>query len=461
MSPECILVVDDKQAVLTALQQLLETESHEVLTITDPSLIPGILSVRKIDLVLMDMNFRPGESSGREGLEWLRRILDLDPQMVVVTMTAYGETALAVEAMKTGAVDFIVKPWDNEKLLATVNSGLKLKNSYDLVARLRMRQEYLQSQLAGPETDMIGESTAIKEVKKIIARVAPTDSSILVLGENGTGKEMIAREIHKQSLRSQEAFVHVDLGAISDTLFESELFGHVRGAFTDAATDRAGRFEVSSGGTLFLDEIGNLPYHLQGKLLNVLQNREVYRVGSNRAISVDVRIICATNRDLRQMIANRKFREDLYYRINTIEILAPPLRDRGRDIILLAKSFIDEYMKKLGKPGLQFSQAYFEELMDAPWPGNIRQLRNHIERSVILFDGSDSPDLFRAGQAIRDEEGRPEKGSLQGMERELLIRVIRKHAGNIKRAALELGVARSTVYNKMKRYRIKPDHYDQ
>ncbi|MFC2089629.1 sigma-54-dependent transcriptional regulator [Bacteroidota bacterium] len=455
MNEGCILLVDDNQAVLTALTQLLESEYRMVLSIREPDLIPGILAVSRVDVVLLDMNFSAGESSGTEGLLWLKRILDLESEAVVVMMTAFGETEVAVRAMKMGATDFILKPWNDEKLLATMQSAYKLKTSKETIARLRIREDQLIRQIAGSTSPMIGESPAILSIKKIIAQVAPTESSVLILGENGTGKEMIAREIHNQSLRKEEVFIHVDLGSISDSLFESELFGHVRGAFTDASSDRAGRFEAASGGTLFLDEIGNLPYHLQGKLLSALQNREVYRLGSNKAIQIDIRIICATNQDIKGLIQKKLFREDLYYRINTIEITAPPLRERGNDIILLARHFIEEFKKKLGKESMQFPASYLEGLTRISWPGNIRQLRNHIERTVILSDEV-------AQEQVQDSEGSDPVSTgntypqtLEGIEMNYLLNALEKNKGNIKRTAEELGIARSTLYNKLKRYRIQ------
>lgn len=454
MNEGYILLVDDNQAVLAALVQLLESEYSTVKAIREPDLIPGILAVSSVDVILLDMNFSRGESSGKEGLQWLKRIMEITEDAVVVMMTAYGETEVAVEAMKSGATDFILKPWNDDKLLATLQSAFKIKKSQETIARLKIREDQLKRQLAEGTSPMIGESPPMRSIKKMISRVAPTDSSVLILGENGTGKEMIAREIHAQSLRSEEVFVHVDLGSISDTLFESELFGHIRGAFTDAASDRAGRFEVASGGTLFLDEIGNLPFHLQGKLLSVLQNREVYRLGSNKPIRVDVRIICATNQDLKAMIQDKSFREDLYYRINTIEITAPPLRERGNDIILLARRFIAEYQKKLGKESLHFQESFMESLKKMAWPGNIRQLRNHIERTAILSD--DVAELRYIEEVTSPhniESGDP--GTLEGVEMNYLLTALKKNNGNIKRTAEELGIARSTVYNKLKRYNMQ------
>lgn len=447
-----ILLIDDNPNVIIALSQLLEPEFSQVFTINEPDLIPGILELKSIDVILMDMNFKPGDSSGEEGLIWLKRVLKIDPDSVVVMMTAYGEVELAVKAIKGGANDFILKPWNNEKLIATIKSGLQLRRSREMIQNLRNKQVHLSQEISDKQSELIGESAAMFGVKSIISKIAATDSSILILGENGTGKELIAREIHNQSDRRDEVFVHVDMGAISDSLFESELFGHMKGAFTDAAQDRAGRFEIASGGTLFLDEIGNLSPNLQSKLLNVIQNREVYRLGSNKSTHVDIRIICATNQKMEELIGSKNFREDLYYRINTIEIVSPPLRERDKDILLLASYFLDEFKRKHRKENLFFSRAYQQYLMKQSWPGNVRQLRNHIEKVVILSESSTiSPDENLDGKVSGKPSLKPAT-TLAAIQKEILLEILHKNNGNIAKSAAELGVARSTIYNKMKKY---------
>lgn len=450
-----VLIVDDNQAVLSALSQLLEYEVEKVIGIKSPALIPGILETQEVDVIIMDMNFSRGATDGKEGIAWLKRILQDDPDAVVLLITAYGEMDLAVDAMKCGASDFIAKPWDNDKLVATVRSGIMLKKSRKKVRQLQSKQNHLSHYIEAGHEKLSGRSPEMNHVQETIRKVAASDSNVLVLGENGTGKELIAREIHQASDRSDEVFVHVDLGAISESLFESELFGHTRGAFTDAKADKPGRIEIASGGTLFLDEIGNLQPAMQTKLLNVLQNREIYRIGSNKPQAADFRLISATNQNLRAMIAEKRFREDLYYRINTIEITAPPLRDRGQDIIDLANYFLEKYRIKHKRPGIKFSPGALEAVQGNHWPGNVRQLQHSVERAVLLADGRkiEAGDIF-PGSTIkhkRDEIKRPTLAQLE----EISIRdSIQRNGGNLSKAARELGVARSTLYNKMKSYGI-------
>ncbi len=454
MKKGSILLVDDNQNVLNALEQLLEPEFKQVFTIAEPDLIPGILELKSVDVILMDMNFKPGFNSGEEGLLWLQRILKIDPDSVVIMMTAYGEVDLAVRAIKGGANDFILKPWNNDKLITTLKSGLDLRQSRDTIRTLKNKQAHLNKEISEGQYRLMGNSPPMLEIKKIISKIAATDSSILVLGENGTGKELIAREIHNQSERKEEVFIHVDMGAISDSLFESELFGHMKGAYTDATTDRAGRFEIASGGTLFLDEIGNLSSHLQSKLLNVIQNREVYRLGSNKPIHVDIRIICATNQNLEELIRQKKFREDLYYRINTIEITSPPLRDREQDITLLAEYFLDEFKKKHQREDLHFSPVYKQSLLQQDWPGNVRQLRNHIEKAVILTESPKIfPDEYHRGAA--SDKTVKMGSSLSDLQKQIMLDVLHRNRGNISKTAEELGVARSTIYNKIKKHGLQ------
>jgi len=450
-----VLIVDDNQAVLSALSQLLEYEVEKVIGIKSPGLIPGIIETHEIDVIIMDMNFSRGATDGQEGITWLKRILQDDPDAVVLMITAYGEMDLAIEAMKSGASDFIAKPWDNDKLVATVRSGIMLKESRKQVRQLKSKQDHLSHYIDAGHEKLYGKSSEMYRVQETIRKVAPSDSNVLVLGENGTGKELIAREIHQASSRYNEVFVHVDLGSISESLFESELFGHNRGAFTDAKTDKPGRIEIASGGTLFLDEIGNLQPAMQTKLLNVLQNREIYRIGSNKPQAADFRLISATNQDLRALISEKGFREDLYYRINTIEITAPPLRDRGQDIIDLAHYFLNKYRLKHKRPGLLFSPGALDAIQGNQWPGNVRQLQHSVERAVLMADGRKikASDIFpgASGPPLPDELSRPTLAQLE----EISIRdSIQRNGGNLAKAARELGVARSTLYNKMKSFGI-------
>ncbi len=450
-----VLIVDDNPAVLSALGQLLEYEVEKVIGIKSPELIPGIIETREVDVFLMDMNFKRGATDGQEGIRWLKSILQDDPDAVVLMITAYGELELAIEAMKCGATDFIAKPWDNEKLVATVRSGIMLKESRKKVRQLKSKQDHLSHYIDAGHEKLYGRSPEMLRVQETIRKVAPSDSNVLILGENGTGKELVAREIHQASVRSNEVFVHVDLGAISESLFESELFGHTRGAFTDAKTDKPGRIEIASGGTLFLDEIGNLHPAMQTKLLNVLQNREIYRIGSNKAQPADFRLISATNQNLPELISEKRFREDLYYRINTIEITAPPLRVRGQDIIDLANYFLEKYRLKHQRTGLLFSGDALDAIQKNPWPGNVRQLQHSVERAVLLADGRkiEAGDIFpdASGSAKLAETRRPTLAELE----EITIREsIQKNGGNLAKVSRELGVARSTLYNKLKTYGI-------
>jgi two-component system, NtrC family, response regulator HydG len=450
-----VLIIDDNPAVLAALDQLLESEAEKIIGIKSPAFIPGILETQEIDLIIMDMNFSRGATDGREGLSWLKRILKDDPDAVVIMITAYGELDLAIEAIKCGATDFISKPWDNEKLLATVRSGIMLRESRSMVSQLQSKQDHLKEFIDSHQEKLHGKSPEMERVRETIRKVATSDSNVLVLGENGTGKELIAREIHNASERAGEVFVHVDLGSITESLFESELFGHVRGAFTDARSDKPGRIEIASGGTLFLDEIGNLQPGMQTKLLHVLQNREIYRIGSNKPMVADFRLISATNMDIREMIARKEFREDLYYRINTIEITAPPLRVRGSDIPDLAHYFLEKYGKKHGKEGLLFSPRAMEVIRAHEWPGNVRQLQHSMERAVLLAEGRkiEPGDIFPGGDEMQyaDDIHKPTLAELEA----IAIRdSIQRNGGNLSKAARELGVARSTLYNKMKTYGI-------
>ena len=375
-----ILVVDDNKAVLNALEMLLAGVFREVITIRTPNQIEAILESGRVDVVLLDMNFSAGINTGNEGLYWLSRIKGYAAEIPVVLFTAYADIDLAVRAVKEGATDFVVKPWDNAKLVATLLAAYRLHESRREVKQLKAKEEVLKGQLSPERTVVWGESDAMRRVRQLIEKVAVTDANVLITGENGTGKEIVAREIHALSGRKGEVMISVDMGAITETLFESELFGHVKGAFTDAREDRVGKFEAANKGTLFLDEIGNLSYALQSKLLATLQSRKVIRVGSNKPIDVNIRLICATNSDLPRMVKEGTFREDLLYRINTIHVEVPPLRERGNDILLLAEAFLRDYGRKYRKPDLSFSGETRQRLLGYSWPGNVRELQHTVEK---------------------------------------------------------------------------------
>jgi DNA-binding NtrC family response regulator len=401
------------------------------------------------------MNFRAGINTGNEGIHWLRRIYETDPSISVVLITAYGDVELAVRAVKEGAFDFILKPWDNTKLISTLHAALKLRMSKLENKGLLERTKSLTREITPPQQPIIGQSAGMKEVFDLIRKVAVTDANVLLTGENGTGKEVMAREIHRLSSRSQEIMVSVDMGAISETLFESELFGHMKGSFTDAKEDRGGKFETASRGTLFLDEIGNLPLGLQAKILSILQNRTITRIGSNSPIQIDIRLISATNRDLPKMISEGLFREDLMYRINTITIEIPPLRDRGSDVLLLAGYYLNKYGVKYDKHGLKIGKKAEERLMTYPWPGNVRELQHCIERAVILADKTEIDENLLA---LNTEIKLPSTQSFQTfeeMEKQMILASIKKEKGNMSAVAKSLGITRPTLYKKMKRYDIK------
>jgi len=448
-----VLIVDDNEDILNAGRLLLKQHLAVVDTEKNPERIPARLQAETYDVILLDMNFAKGATSGREGFTWLRRILDLDPDAVVVLITAYGDVEMAVQAVKEGASDFILKPWQNEKLLATLNAALSLRQSRTEALALRSRQQLLSADLDQPFHDLIGRSPAMEAVFKLVRKVAVTEANVLILGENGTGKELVAREIHRQSPRAREVFIAVDIGAIPETLFESELFGHVKGAFTDAREDRAGRFEVASGGTLFLDEIGNLSLPLQAKVLTVLDSRQVIRVGSNKPIPIDVRLICATNMPVHAMVSQSSFRQDLLYRVNTVEIQIPPLRQRAEDIRLLVEYYLDVFGRKYHKPRLTIGSTAFHKLQGYPWPGNVRELQHAVERAVIM---SETPVLQPGDFFFRTPElpgsGAAADFNLESMEKLLIERAVKKHDGNISRAAQELGLSRTALYRRMAKH---------
>jgi DNA-binding NtrC family response regulator len=449
-----ILVVDDDPGVLTAARLLLKRHFSAVQTESDPSRLPDLLGGR-FDVVLLDMNFAIGANTGAEGFKWLERCLALDPATVVILMTAYGDVGTAVKAIKAGATDFVLKPWQNEKLLATVTAGLQLRKSRDEVLQLKERNRELGTVRQSGAGRIVGGSAAMARVLEVVRRAAPTDANVLILGENGTGKELIARAFHEQSARRSEVFVSVDLGAVSESLFESELFGHRKGAFTDARDDRAGRFQAASGGTLFLDEIGNLPTQLQGKLLRVLEERTVTPLGSDQSKPVDVRLICATNRPVAVMCRSGEFREDLLYRINTIEVTIPPLRERAEDIAALVGHFVGVYARKYGLMAKQVTPGALERLEAHSWPGNVRELRHAVERALIMSDAPvlDARDfLFSAEGAGEADELDLEELKLDAVEQHVIRRVLVKHAGNVSRASRELGITRASLYRRMEKY---------
>ena len=445
-----ILVVDDNKGILTAVQMLLGTYFEKVITISTPNKIKATLHDENIDVVLLDMNFSAGINTGNEGLFWLSEIKKEDASIQVVLFTAYADIDLAVRGIKEGAADFVVKPWDNAKLLET------LKTAYNIRTANRKGISIATDKLVvSKESGMFwGESNAMQQLRSLIEKVARTDANILVTGENGTGKEMLAREIHLLSNRKKETLVPVDMGAITETLFESELFGHVKGAFTDARADRPGKFEVANKGTLFLDEIGNLSYHLQAKLLTALQRRSIVRVGSNTPIPVNIRLICATNRDLQEMVQKGDFREDLLYRINTIHVEIPPLRERPEDIVPLTEIFLSKYTKINGKTAMCLSLDAKEKLKAQPWFGNIRELEHTIEKAVIIaersvLDGNDF-DFPRAKKKPVTKEAT----TLEEMEYNMIKNAMDKYSGNLSLVASQLGISRQTLYNKIKRYEL-------
>jgi DNA-binding NtrC family response regulator len=449
-----ILIVDDDQDVLLAAKLFLKQHIKIVHTEKDPANIPALLKAENYDVILLDMNFSRDATSGKEGFHWLNKILEIDPAAVVIFITGYGDIELAVQGIKEGATNFILKPWDNKKLLATIMVNLKVRSSKQEFEDLKSKQKVLiagQDQAYGV---MIGNSHPMEQVLNTVKKVAVTDANILILGENGTGKELIARAIHKASKRHDEVFISVDLGAISESLFESELFGFKKGAFTDAKEDRAGRFEAASKGTIFLDEIGNLSFSLQSKLLSVLQSRKVVRLGTNKEIPIDVRLICATNMPLYQMVKEGKFRQDLLYRINTVELFIPPLRERIDDISPLVDHFLQIYCKKYKMPVKRLNASTMKRLEKHHWPGNVRELQHAVERAVIMSESNIlQPQDFFLSQIDDQVEGmEPDNYNLEDTERMLIRKVIDKYGGNISKAAKELGLTRASLYRRIEKY---------
>ncbi|MEQ8712643.1 MAG: sigma-54 dependent transcriptional regulator [Cyclobacteriaceae bacterium] len=450
-----ILIIDDDEDVLLAAKMLLKKHAQSVLIEKNPKKIPFLLNNDTYDLILLDMNFSKDITSGKEGFYWLEQILEKDPHAVVILITAFGDVEMAVRALKEGATDFVLKPWQNEKLIGTLSSAIKLKRSYNEVDKLKQAKKQLEQEINQPFKDIIGDSPAIKRVFNLIDKVAGTDANVLILGENGTGKELIARAIHQRSLRKDNVFVTVDMGAITESLFESELFGHKKGSFTDAKDDRAGRFEVANQGSLFLDEIGNLNMPLQSKLLTAIQKREVTRIGANQPIPIDIRLICATNMPIYDMVEESTFRQDLLYRINTVEIHLPPLRDREEDVDLLAEHFIQTYCNKYRKPVKKLSASAAKKLQKYHWPGNIRELQHAIERAVIMSEDNqlDPDDFFFLQQK---SEGGSEQSldsfNLEDVEKTVIQKAINKHNGNISKAAKDLGLTRASLYRRLEKH---------
>ena len=450
-----ILILDDNKSVLTALEMLLLTQFENVFTLKNPNSLISTIQQHKIDVVLLDMNFNAGINNGNEGIYWLRQVQKYDPTISVVMITAHGDVELAVKAVKEGAFDFILKPWDNNKLLSTIHASLKLRKSKIENASLIKTTQTLIQELKPATQKLIGQSEPMKRVMEMVRKVAVTDANIFITGENGTGKDLFAREIHRYSKRNNEILLSVDMGAISETLFESELFGHTKGSFTDAKSDRIGKFEAANKGTLFLDEIGNLSLSLQAKMLNSLQSRTIIKLGSNVHIPIDIRLITATNRDLNTMIADGLFREDLLYRINTITIEIPPLRDRGNDIFLIAEFYLKKYANKYDKHGLKINQNAIQKLLKYKWPGNVRELQHTMEKAVILADGKVlNENSFTLNENNTNLLKDLQNKTIEEMEREMILASINKEEGNMSAVAKILGITRQTLYNKLKRYGI-------
>ena len=443
-----ILIIDDDVDVLTAVRLLLRPEVKQIVTEKNPENIRSLFAKQEFDAILLDMNFNSSINTGNEGIFWLKKIKELRPDACVIMITAYGDIDLAIRSLKEGAFDFVVKPWHNEKLLTTIKEAVKRK------------QNKGAAPIAGStifETELLGESEIMQDIFYKIQKIAPTDANILILGENGTGKELIAKAIHHFSHRATKPFIKVDVGALTESLFESELFGHKKGAFTDAREDRVGRFEAANTGTLFLDEIGNISLHQQAKLLTVLQNRQVIRLGTNEPVPIDIRLVCATNIPITELANEQRFRKDLIYRINTVEIIVPPLRKRGQDILLLAKHFTKIYSSKYLKPEMEFDREAKEKLMNYHYPGNVRELQYAIERAVIMADNSTLTArdiIFSPIEMAPVQTEETHQTNLSAVEKNTILRVIEKHSGNISKAAKELGITRTALYRRLSKYDI-------
>jgi DNA-binding NtrC family response regulator len=448
-----ILIADDNTGILESLSLSLKHEFENISTTQNPAEITKIIQDEKIDIVLLDMNFTAGISDGSEGLNWLKKIKEIDSTIPIVLITAYGDVDLAVKVIKEGATDFVLKPWDTNKLVTTLKAAYKLRLSNLEINNLRHKQNHLQESIEREFPAFIGNSESVRKIMATVNKVAKTDASVLILGENGTGKELIAHEIHRQSERSNEVFIRVDVASLTESLFESELFGHVRGAFTDAKEDRIGRFETASGGTLLLDEIGNLSIGLQAKLLTAIQNQEIFRIGSNKSIPIDIRLICATNKPIEKMTEENLFREDLLYRINTIQIEIPPLRQRGEDIIQLADHFLKDLSQKYEKPFLKITGKAYDSLVEYNWPGNVRELKHTIEKAVILSESEalKTEDFFLSNKTDYKED-KIDSLNLMEVEKETIKKSLKKNNGNMTRTADDLGITRATLYSKIAKY---------
>lgn len=449
-----ILVIDDDDDILLSARLFLKQHFKQVLTCKSPREINVLLSKNEVDIILLDMNYQKGTSDGREGLYWLEHILSIDRDYIVILMTAFGNVELAVKAIKNGATDFILKPWENEKLFATLSAASKLRHSNKKVKKLEKINSSLLNDIERRFENIIGNSEHVQRLQKTMTKVAPTDANVLILGENGTGKQVFAYEIHKHSLRRKQFFMHVDLGSLNENLFESELFGYTKGAFTDAKEDKPGRFEMADGGTIFMDEIGNLSLPLQAKLLSVLQNQTVTRLGESKPRKINVRLISATNMPLNEMVAKGTFRQDLLFRINTVELILPALRERGSDIILLAEYFLSAFATKYHKQIKSISSPAQQAMLDYAWPGNVRELQHVIERAVIMSDGSSiSPeDLQLSPQKFGNSAAITTDLPLEEMEKLMVNKAIEKHKGNISRAAAELGLTRAALYRRIEKF---------
>ncbi len=449
-----VLVVDDNEDILLSIKLLLKGYASVIITEKNPEKIREHLSGESFDIIFLDMNFSKDTTSGSEGFFWLKEILKIDPQAVVILITAFGDVDTAVRAIKEGATDFVLKPWQNEKLLATFSSAGKLRDSRVELKKIKTQHHFINKISENSFAEIVGLSEPMQKVFQTITKVADTDANVLILGENGTGKELVARALHKNSKRAGEVFISVDIGALSQTLFESELFGYVKGAFTDAKEDRPGRFEIASGGTIFLDEIGNIPLELQSKLLTAIQNKEVTRLGSNRPINIDIRLICATNIPIYERVAENKFRQDLLYRINTVEIQLPPLRERKGDIPILAEYFLSMFKRKYNKPNLFIDKLTMKEFESYAWPGNVRELQHVLERSVILCD-TDAicpGDIYFNIGITKSTGDEVDTFNLDEIEKKIIQKALLKFEGNVSKAAKELGLTRTSLYRRMEKH---------
>ena len=451
-----ILIVDDNEELLIAYQIFLAPHFKTIKTISNPNAILSELNASEYDVVLLDMNFAAGVNTGNEGFFWMNKILEADGHASIILITAYGDVEMAIRAIREGASDFILKSWDREKVLSTILSAYQLSLSKREISQLKSRQKHLIHDANRNFDFCRGINPKMKDLYKTVRKVAPTDANILILGENGTGKEVLAREIHAGSLRKEEIFMSIDVGAITETVFESELFGHVKGAFTDAVEDKPGRIEIASGGTLFLDEIGNLPLALQTKLLSVIEKKELTRVGSTQVIPVDIRLVCATNANLYQECEEGRFREDLLYRINTIQLDLPPLRERPEDIPQLVNFYTDKFAEKYGKPGLKVSKHAIHQLSKYMWKGNIRELRNLVEKAVLLSEGLLlKPADFVIYTGFREKQSDLQEFNLDENEKKVIVKALKTFGNNKKLTARELGINRTTLYNKMRKHGLE------